>query len=240
MLRTWLGEENWWRAINHYLTRYAHQPVDTEEFRIAIEESTGQSMDWFFDQWLYRMGHPIFLITKTYDAGAKRLTLTSYAVIRTAAEALGATRSPLAYENLSRLLAVPSWRDTIRISALNGLTVLGDGRGLAPALRFVGAGNSRSVRGAALKLLGATGKNDPRSFGVLTEALEQAVAGGEQQLSTEAAEGLTTLGDVRGLAVIENLLRKSDSLPQIRAILTRSQEKLRSNALAPKSSAAHP
>jgi aminopeptidase N len=75
MLRQTLGEENWWRAINHYLTKYAHQPVETEQFRIAVEEATGQSMDWFFDEWLYRMGHPVLRVTKSYDASAKQLTV---------------------------------------------------------------------------------------------------------------------------------------------------------------------
>ncbi len=76
MLRKNLGEANWWRAINHYLTKYAHQPVSTDQFRIAIEEATGQSMDWFFDEWLYRMGHPVFRVTQAYDPAAKTLTLT--------------------------------------------------------------------------------------------------------------------------------------------------------------------
>ena len=73
MLRKTLGEDNWWRAINRYLTKYAHQPVSTEQFRIGIEEATGQSMDWFFDQWLYKMGHPVFRVTQAYDPAAKTL-----------------------------------------------------------------------------------------------------------------------------------------------------------------------
>jgi aminopeptidase N len=76
MLRTFLGEDNWWRSINHYLTKYAHQPVETAQFRIAIEETTGQPMDWFFDEWLYKMGHPIFRVTQNYDATKKELALT--------------------------------------------------------------------------------------------------------------------------------------------------------------------
>ena len=75
MLRKHLGEENWWKSINHYLKSNAHQPVSTEDFRIAIEETTGQSMDWFFDQWLYRMGHPVFEVSTNYDDGTKQLTL---------------------------------------------------------------------------------------------------------------------------------------------------------------------
>jgi aminopeptidase N len=76
MLRQTLGEDNWWRAINYYLNKYAHQPVETEQFRIAIEESTGQAMDWFFDEWLYKMGHPIFRVTQDYDPAAKVLKLS--------------------------------------------------------------------------------------------------------------------------------------------------------------------
>ncbi len=75
MLRTFLGEDNWWRSINHYLTKYAHQPVETAQFRIAIEETTGQPMDWFFDEWVYKMGHPVFRVTQDYDAEKKLLTL---------------------------------------------------------------------------------------------------------------------------------------------------------------------
>lgn len=75
ILRKHLGEENWWKAINHYLVSNANQPVSTEDLRIAIEEATGQSMDWFFDQWLYKMGHPVFEVSKSYDANAKKLTL---------------------------------------------------------------------------------------------------------------------------------------------------------------------
>jgi aminopeptidase N len=76
MLRKHLGEADWWRAINYYLRKYAHQPVQTEQFRIAIEESTGQSMDWFFDQWIYKMGHPIFRVTQDYDEPNRSLKLT--------------------------------------------------------------------------------------------------------------------------------------------------------------------
>lgn len=75
ILRKHLGDERFFRAIKHYLTQNAHQPVSTEELRIAIEESTGESMDWFFDQWLYKMGHPVFEVTQKYDASTKKLTL---------------------------------------------------------------------------------------------------------------------------------------------------------------------
>jgi aminopeptidase N len=73
MLRKHVGDAPFFRSLNKYLTDNAHQPVSTEDLRIAFEETTGQSMDWFFDQWLYRMGHPIFEITQSYAGG--KLTL---------------------------------------------------------------------------------------------------------------------------------------------------------------------
>ncbi len=75
ILRKHLGDELFFKSLNRYLTDNAHQPVQTEQLRIAIEQTTGQTMDWFFDQWLYKMGHPIFEVTKSYDAAKKQLTL---------------------------------------------------------------------------------------------------------------------------------------------------------------------
>ncbi len=75
MLRKHLGDDLFFKSLNNYLTTNAHQPVSTEDLRIAVEETSGQSMDWFFDEWLYKMGHPIFEVTKSYDAATKRLTL---------------------------------------------------------------------------------------------------------------------------------------------------------------------
>jgi aminopeptidase N len=73
MLRKHLGDDAFFKSLNHYLVSNANQPVQTEQLRIAIEETTGQSMDWFFDQWLYKMGHPIFEVTDKWENG--KLTL---------------------------------------------------------------------------------------------------------------------------------------------------------------------
>jgi aminopeptidase N len=75
MLRFVLGEELFWKAIHHYVTKYQWQPVETPQLVIAIEEATGQNLGWFFDEWVYKMGHPIFEITPHYDATAGTLKL---------------------------------------------------------------------------------------------------------------------------------------------------------------------
>jgi aminopeptidase N len=75
MLRFVLGEEQFWKAIRHYVKKYEWQNVETAQLNIAIEEATGQNLGWFFDEWVYKMGHPEFEITSSYD-GAKTLKLT--------------------------------------------------------------------------------------------------------------------------------------------------------------------
>jgi aminopeptidase N len=429
MLRTYLGEDNWWHAINHYLRKYANQPVETEQFRIAIEEATGQSMDWFFDEWLYRMGHPVFQITKGYDSAAKQLTVTvkqvqkldpdsqypqvklfqtpvdieivtasggrveraqiepkqeqtftfaadsqpllvnfdyqdtlikevefnkatdeliyqlahdqdvmgrmwalsqlsgrmqnettpvpereqitvqladtlthdkfwgmrlesatslarggdkgraalisatkdqnarvraraitslaaskdpalanvyqqflndqSYAVIRAAAIALGQTKDPGAYEALLKLLDAPSWRDNIKASGLSGLASLGDKRALDLGFRYASKGNRAPLRNAAFRIVGASGKDDPRAFSLISEGLSDAVDKRDFALASAAADALVTLGDARGLAAFDELMKKTTD-GQIRGFLSQFQERLRRSAQGPVTTPSRP
>jgi aminopeptidase N len=418
MLRKTLGEDNWWRAINYYLRKYANQPVETEQFRIAIEESTGQAMDWFFDEWLYRMGHPIFRVTQNYDPATKALKLSveqlqtidnssqfpqvalfqtpveieigtasgtrlervqilpkkeqsftlavdskpllvnfdyrgtlikevlfdkttedlayqltrdedvlgrvwalgqlagrvtapttseiekqliagelanavtrdkfwgvrvdaatalanvkdpraraalvaatrdpnarvraravtslarskdpslaslyekllsdaSYAVIKAAALALGETQTPGAYEALTRLLNIPSWRDNIKISALSGLAALRDKRALDVAFLYAEKGNQAQVRAAALRLLGRLGGDDPRAFTLISDMATKAFANGDYSLATAAGEALVSLGDPRGLAVLEQISHDASVTPRLKEQVTQYQEQLR-------------
>jgi aminopeptidase N len=76
MLEHELGEARWWRGVRHYVAANQGRQVSTEDFRVAMEESTGESLEWFFDQWLYRIGHPVFEVRKTYDPARQELTLT--------------------------------------------------------------------------------------------------------------------------------------------------------------------
>ncbi|HEY0546287.1 MAG TPA: M1 family aminopeptidase [Pyrinomonadaceae bacterium] len=417
MLRKILGEEQWWRAVNYYLRKYPHQPVETEQFRIAIEEATGQPLEWFFDEWVYRMGHPVFRVTQNYDATAKTLTLKvrqeqtvdpenaypqtkyfqtpveieigtsaktrvervliepkeeqsftfavdaeplivnfdyngtiikeltfdkttdallyqlksdedmlgrmwalsqlavrvrdgavseaekrriadglgaalkgdkfwgmreaaaealsgvageearaallagtkdvdahvrhaavsslavtndpslanvyigmlddrSYETIQAAAAALGQTKAAGAFDALSKLVAVPSWRDTLRASALNGLAALGDARALELGIRYAGAENPRAVRLASISLLSAVGKNDPRVFPIISEAFTRAISSGSSSLTSATAAALVNLGDQRALQVFQ-AARNTAKRPEFQFLINQYEERLK-------------
>ena len=75
MLQSMLGEEEYGRAVRLYLQRNAFTSVSTRDWEKAVEDATGRNLDWFFDQWIYRGGHPQITVASAWDETAKRLTL---------------------------------------------------------------------------------------------------------------------------------------------------------------------
>lgn len=76
MLRFVLDEEPFWRAIRHYCKKHAFDTVETADLRVAVEESTGQGLNWFFDQWVDHGGHPEYHVSHRWDEQRKTLRMT--------------------------------------------------------------------------------------------------------------------------------------------------------------------
>lgn len=62
MMRYVLGDEEYKRVIKYYLNKHAFGNVVTSDLELAIQDVLGISMDWFFDQWLYRGGEPKYKV----------------------------------------------------------------------------------------------------------------------------------------------------------------------------------
>lgn len=58
MLREYLGDEVFFKALNEYLTQYAFQSVEIHDLRLVFERVSGQDLNWFFNQWFLDKGHP--------------------------------------------------------------------------------------------------------------------------------------------------------------------------------------
>ncbi len=76
MLRRYVGEEAFWKALNLYLTKHAYKSVEAHDLRLAFEEVTGEDLNWFFNQWYFAEGHPILKVSHEYDEASKTVTLT--------------------------------------------------------------------------------------------------------------------------------------------------------------------
>jgi aminopeptidase N len=75
MLRSILGDEIFFKTLSQFLHRYAFDAVDTADFIRSVKTVTGQNLDWFFDQWLFKPGHPVFDIRSEWDPARKVVRL---------------------------------------------------------------------------------------------------------------------------------------------------------------------
>lgn len=75
MLKHQVGEEAFWRGMRHYLEKFHGQNVTTYDYAQAMEESTGITLDRFFDQWVYGAGAPNFDVRYTYDSSGHDVQL---------------------------------------------------------------------------------------------------------------------------------------------------------------------
>lgn len=76
MLRAELGDTLFFQSIRHFIKRHAFKPVQTSDFITAVNSISGKDLNWFFKQWLYQTGHPVFKFKGTYHFETKRYILT--------------------------------------------------------------------------------------------------------------------------------------------------------------------
>ena len=71
MIRRMLGDDLWWRSINRYVSDHKFETVETVDFVRAIETTTGRNMLPFFDQWVFKGGHPTFRVNYEWNESTK-------------------------------------------------------------------------------------------------------------------------------------------------------------------------
>ncbi|HEY7530100.1 MAG TPA: M1 family metallopeptidase, partial [Gemmatimonadota bacterium] len=67
MLRAQVGDEAFFRGIRDYYATYRDGVAWTADFRRVMEEASGVELEWFFDQWIRRPGHPILELSFERD-----------------------------------------------------------------------------------------------------------------------------------------------------------------------------
>jgi aminopeptidase N len=74
MLKNYVGDSAFFKSLNLYLNTFKFKNAEAHNLRIAFEQVTGQDLNWYWNQWYYGSGHPIFDINYTYD-DAKKMAL---------------------------------------------------------------------------------------------------------------------------------------------------------------------
>lgn len=75
MLRSVVGDDAFFSALQQYLKSHAFGTAEIDDLRMAFEKVTGQDLNWFFDQWFHRPGHPLLKIQQEYVANSGKVLL---------------------------------------------------------------------------------------------------------------------------------------------------------------------
>ncbi|MGH7597238.1 MAG: M1 family aminopeptidase [bacterium] len=110
-LRQVLGDEPYFRALGHYLHKHEFSNVVSEDLKIAIEEATGENLEWFFDQWITNGGHPQFEVSYRYLADRKLVDL-AVKQVQPMVEGLGIFDLPV---KITIATATKRWQEKIWI-----------------------------------------------------------------------------------------------------------------------------
>ncbi len=73
MLRNYVGDSAFFKALNLYLTTNKFKSAEAHQLRLAFEEVTGRDLNWYWNQWYYGGGHPALDINYSYDDAAKKV-----------------------------------------------------------------------------------------------------------------------------------------------------------------------
>jgi aminopeptidase N len=76
MLRYLLGDAAFWDSLRQYVTANRHQVVETVDLERAIETATGRNLQAFFQQWVYKGGHPEYQVEFAWDDASRIATVT--------------------------------------------------------------------------------------------------------------------------------------------------------------------
>jgi len=75
MLREEIGANVFRQGIRNYYARYRDKNASTADFRAVMEETSGEDLEWFFDQWLTRSVSPAVKVAWHYDESKKEVVI---------------------------------------------------------------------------------------------------------------------------------------------------------------------
>ncbi|MDZ4796312.1 MAG: M1 family aminopeptidase [Bacteroidota bacterium] len=75
MLRNYVGDSAFFKAINNYLTTNKFKSAEAHQLRLAFEEVTGRDLNWYFNQWYFGSGNPSVDIDYVYNDVAGKVNV---------------------------------------------------------------------------------------------------------------------------------------------------------------------
>ncbi len=75
-LRKLIGEDAFFLVLKNYLTAHPFGTAEIADLRQEVEAITGEDMNWFFDQWFLKPGHPVLTVVPEFAPGKAMLKIS--------------------------------------------------------------------------------------------------------------------------------------------------------------------
>ena len=79
MIKYVIGREAYNRSIKGYLKKHAYENVDSEDLLNSFHDETGHSMEWFWNQWIYKGCEPTYEVNFR-ETNSKSTLYTEFSV----------------------------------------------------------------------------------------------------------------------------------------------------------------
>ncbi len=66
-LRYHLGDDDFFETLQTYFATFAYTNASTRDLNDIVNQVSGENYDWFFDQWIYDAGFPVFEYLATWE-----------------------------------------------------------------------------------------------------------------------------------------------------------------------------
>ncbi len=78
MLRNYIGDEAFFIAITNYLNDREYNSAEIHDLRLAFEETCGEDLNWFFNQWFMTAGHPELEINYDFNKAKNNIRVSVF------------------------------------------------------------------------------------------------------------------------------------------------------------------
>ncbi|HSU39780.1 MAG TPA: M1 family aminopeptidase, partial [Polyangiaceae bacterium] len=241
LLRRELGDDVFWDGVRLYLERHAHGIVETNDLLRALEEASGKSLERFFDQWVYRPGHPELRVKIGWDDGLLSVEVkqkqkgNDVAVFEFPLQVLVKTKGG-AVERHEKRVTEASDTLVVRLAERPRFVVFNPDQSVVGSVSLeapsdflrhqLADGPSAYAKWTAARSLGE--RDDPPSLRALADAL----ASGDNAWMVRA-EAARALGRVRSEAAFEALAAHvKDAQPKVRRAVVEALGAFRTKAAA--------
>jgi aminopeptidase N len=100
MLRYVVGNQAFRKTMTYYLQKHAYQNVVSSDLLAALHETTGLSLDWFWEEWIYRGGEPSYEVSfkETNSINAEKFSEFTIRQTHATNELIGLFTMPIWFE----------------------------------------------------------------------------------------------------------------------------------------------